>query len=208
MLLRENTDQSQGKAQVISNINACGAIVETIKTTLGPCGMDKMVVTGKDKVTISNDGATIMRILDIVHPAARTLVDIAKSQDAEGRVCVHALTFPPRVVASLCVFVCTFCSFACAHFLICFIVVGDGTTSVVVLAGEFLKQAKQFVQDGVHPQTLIKGYRKACELVRPLLTHFVLVLTCTFCRQRKRLDNLPLASTQRTRSKLHTTAHH
>lgn len=46
--------------------------------------MDKMVVSGKDKVTISNDGATVMKLLDIVHPAAKTLVEIAKSQDAEG----------------------------------------------------------------------------------------------------------------------------
>lgn len=84
ILLKEGTDQSQGKAQQISNINACAAIVDTIKTTLGPFGMDKMVVQGKDKATISNDGATVMKLLDIVHPAAKTLVDISLSQDAEG----------------------------------------------------------------------------------------------------------------------------
>jgi T-complex protein 1 subunit eta len=82
--LREGTDQSQGKSQIISNINACTAIVDTVKTTLGPRGMDKMVVTGKERVTISNDGATVMKLLDIVHPAAKTLVDISLSQDAEG----------------------------------------------------------------------------------------------------------------------------
>jgi len=64
-------------------------------------------------------------LLDIVHPAARTLVDIAKSQDKE---------------------------------------VGDGTTSVMVLAGEFLKEAKTFIEDGVHSRNVIRGYRKACEL--------------------------------------------
>jgi T-complex protein 1 subunit eta len=130
LLLKEGTDQSQGKGQIISNINACSAVVETIKTTLGPFGMDKMVVESKDKVTISNDGATIMKLLDIVHPAAKTLVEIAKSQDVE---------------------------------------VGDGTTSVVVLAGELLKQAKNFVEDGVHSQIIIKGYRKACELAKAKL---------------------------------------
>ncbi len=86
LLLKDGTDQSQGKNQIISNINACCAIVDTIKTTLGPRGMDKLVVEGKDKVTISNDGATVMKLLDIVHPAAKTLVDIAKSQDAEGEI--------------------------------------------------------------------------------------------------------------------------
>jgi len=128
LLLREGTDQSQGKAQVVSNINACQVIVDIVRTTLGPRGMDKLVVEGtqdRSKVTISNDGATIMKLLDIVHPAAKVLVEIAKSQDAE---------------------------------------VGDGTTSVVVFAGELLKEAKSFIEENVHPQTIIKGYRLACEL--------------------------------------------
>lgn len=126
ILLKEGTDTSQGKGHLISNINACSAIVDTIRTTLGPRGMDKLVYEGKT-VTISNDGATIMKLLDVVHPAAQTLVDIAKSQDEE---------------------------------------VGDGTTSVVVLAGEFLKEAKAFVEEGVHPTTIIAGLREACRLAK------------------------------------------
>lgn len=124
--MQEGTDSSQGKPQLISNINACCVIVDTIRTTLGPRGMDKLVF-GDGKATISNDGATIMRLLDIVHPAAKTLVDIAMSQDAE---------------------------------------VGDGTTSVVVLAGEVLKQSKAFVEDGIHPKIIARGLRRACDLVR------------------------------------------
>ncbi|XP_059612883.1 T-complex protein 1 subunit eta [Phlebotomus argentipes] len=124
VLLKEGTDTSQGKPQLISNINACQAVVDAVRTTLGPRGMDKLIVNG-GKATISNDGATIMKLLDIVHPAARTLVDIAKSQDAE---------------------------------------VGDGTTSVVLLAGEFLKQVKPFVEEGVHPRIIIKAVRKALQL--------------------------------------------
>lgn len=58
-------------------------VAEAIRTTLGPRGMDKLIVDKNGKSTISNDGATIVSLLDIVHPAARTLVDIAKSQDAE-----------------------------------------------------------------------------------------------------------------------------
>jgi len=102
VILKEGTDESSGKGQIISNINACAAVVDVIKTTLGPRGMDKLIHDGRS-VTISNDGATLITLLDIVHPAAKTLVDIAKSQDNQ---------------------------------------VGDGTTSVVLTAGELLKQAK------------------------------------------------------------------
>nr|CAD7256991.1 unnamed protein product [Timema shepardi] len=124
ILLKEGTENSQGKPQLISNINACQAVVDAVRTTLGPRGMDKLLVNN-GKATISNDGATIMRLLDIVHPAAKTLVDIAKSQDAE---------------------------------------VGDGTTSVVLFAGEFLKQVKPFIEEGVHPRIIIKAFRKATQL--------------------------------------------
>ena len=78
MLLREGTDESYGRSQIISNINACQSVVEVIRTTLGPRGMDKMITTGS-ATTISNDGATVLKLLDIVHPAAKVLVDIAKS---------------------------------------------------------------------------------------------------------------------------------
>ena len=80
--MREGTDTSQGKAQLISNINACGAVVDAVRSTLGPRGMDKLMYDGT-KVTISNDGATIMKLLDIVHPAARVLAEISMSQDSE-----------------------------------------------------------------------------------------------------------------------------
>ena len=81
-MLKEGTDTSQGRAQLISNINATQAIVDILRTTLGPRGMDKLISGARGEVTISNDGATVIKMLDIVHPAARTLVDIAKSQDA------------------------------------------------------------------------------------------------------------------------------
>ncbi|XP_065071893.1 T-complex protein 1 subunit eta-like [Rhopilema esculentum] len=126
ILLKEGTDTSQGIPQLVSNINACEVVGDALRTTLGPRGMDKMVVDAQGKATISNDGATIIKLMDIVHPAAKTLVDIAKSQDAE---------------------------------------VGDGTTSVVLLAVEFMKQIKQIVEDGVHPQAVIKAYRKATNMV-------------------------------------------
>ncbi|XP_020263219.1 T-complex protein 1 subunit eta-like [Asparagus officinalis] len=86
ILLKEGTDTSQGKAQVVSNINACTAVADTVRTTLGPRGMDKLIHDDKGNTTISNDGATIMKLLDIVHPAAKILVDIAKSQDSEPQI--------------------------------------------------------------------------------------------------------------------------
>jgi T-complex protein 1 subunit eta len=91
LILKDGTEDSQGKPQIISNINACQSVVDVVKTTLGmnkhqliehviigPRGMDKLIHTARD-VTISNDGATIISLLDIIHPAAKTLVDIAKS---------------------------------------------------------------------------------------------------------------------------------
>ena len=86
--------------------------------------MDKLIHDGRS-VTISNDGATLIALLDIVHPAAKTLVDIAQSQDNE---------------------------------------VGDGTTSVVLTAGELLRQSKSLIEEGMHSQIIIKGYRHALQL--------------------------------------------
>ncbi|XP_066536965.1 T-complex protein 1 subunit eta isoform X1 [Hoplias malabaricus] len=125
ILLKEGTDTSQGIPQLVSNINACQVIAEAVRTTLGPRGMDKLIVDNRGKATISNDGATILKLLDVVHPAAKTLVDIARSQDAE---------------------------------------VGDGTTSVTLLAAEFLKQLKTYVEEGLHPQTIIRAFRIATQL--------------------------------------------
>ncbi|KAJ9148686.1 T-complex protein 1, eta subunit [Pleurostoma richardsiae] len=125
IVLKEGTDTSQGKPQIISNINACLAVQATIKSTLGPYGGDLLMVDANGKQTITNDGATVMKLLDIIHPAARILVDIARSQDAE---------------------------------------VGDGTTSVVVLAGEILKEVKEHVEQGVSSQIIVKSLRRACAL--------------------------------------------
>lgn len=94
ILLKEGTDTSQGRGQLLSNISACMTVADVVRTTLGPRGMDKLMVDNKGKVTvawsdlfckvtISNDGATILKLLDVVHPAGKALVDISRSQDAE-----------------------------------------------------------------------------------------------------------------------------
>ena len=82
ILLREGTDTSQGRPQVVSNINACQAVVDAVRTTLGPRGMDKLITNGNTMV-ITNDGATVLKQIEVVHPAAKNLVEIAKSQDSE-----------------------------------------------------------------------------------------------------------------------------
>ena len=130
LVLKKGTENTQGKEQIISNIQACLAIVEVIRTTLGPRGMDKMII-GDGGTTISNDGATIIKLLNIEHPAAKSLADVAKSQDNE---------------------------------------VGDGTTSVMIFAGELLKEAKQFIEDGMSPQVIINGYWTALQAAREKLS--------------------------------------
>ncbi|KAK2195159.1 bifunctional T-complex protein 1 [Babesia duncani] len=147
LLLKEGTDTSQGKAQIISNINACQVIVNCVKTTLGPRGMDKLIHTDND-VTITNDGATVLNLLDIAHPAASILVDIAKSQDDE---------------------------------------VGDGTTSVTVLAGELLSEAKNFIMEGISPQVIIRYYREACNLATTAIDAMSINLTHKSPQEKKTL---------------------
>jgi len=161
VLLKEGTDTSQGKAQLISNINACQAVVDVVRTTLGPRGMDKLIHDDKGGVTISNDGATIMRLLQIVHPAAVTLVQISMSQDAE---------------------------------------VGDGTTSVVLLAGEFLREAKPYIEEGVHPQVIIKAFRQASKLAINRLNELAVHLDTE--SPEKRRDMLEKSAATSLNSKL------
>ena len=83
LILREGTSRSRGKEAQKNNIMAAKIISEAVKTTLGPCGMDKMLVTSFGDVAITNDGATILKEFDVQHPAAKMLVEVAKAQDAE-----------------------------------------------------------------------------------------------------------------------------
>src|SRR4030043_105485 len=83
LLLKEGTGRSSGREAQKNNIMAAKIVAETVKSTLGPCGMDKMLVTSFGDVAITNDGATIMKELDVQHPAAKMLVEVAKAQDNE-----------------------------------------------------------------------------------------------------------------------------
>ncbi|CAG7836124.1 unnamed protein product [Allacma fusca] len=114
-----------------SNIVAAKAIADAIRTSLGPRGMDKMIQDGKGEVTITNDGATILKQMNVIHPAAKMLVELSKAQDIEA---------------------------------------GDGTTSVVVLAGSLLEAAEKLMAKGLHPSAIADGFRaaarKATEILR------------------------------------------
>lgn len=103
---------------------AAATIANIVKSSLGPVGLDKMLVDDIGDVTVTNDGATILRLLEVEHPAAKVLVELAQLQDEE---------------------------------------VGDGTTSVVILAAELLKNADELVKQKIHPTSIISGYRLACK---------------------------------------------
>jgi len=104
------------------NVNSCVAIANILKSSLGPVGLDKMLVDDIGDFIITNDGATIVKKLEVEHPAAKVMVELAQLQDEE---------------------------------------VGDGTTSVVILAAEFLKRANELVKKKIHPTSIIAGYRVA-----------------------------------------------
>jgi thermosome len=122
LILKEGTTRSRGKEAQRNNIMAARVIGEVLKTTLGPRGMDKMLIDSLGDITITNDGAAILKEIDVEHPAAKMMVEIAKTQDD---------------------------------------MVGDGTTSAVVLASELLKRAEELLDQNIHPTLLVSGFRKA-----------------------------------------------
>ena len=101
---------------------AATAVANVVKSSLGPVGLDKMMVDEVGEVTVTNDGATILSMLEVQHPAAKVLVELAHLQDME---------------------------------------VGDGTTSVVIVAAELLKCANALVKNKIHPTSIISGFRLA-----------------------------------------------
>ena len=130
LLLPEGATRLLGRDAQRTNIAVAVAVAGAVKTTLGPKGMDKMMVSDLGDVVITNDGATILEEMNVEHPVAKIMVNIAKTQDKE---------------------------------------VGDGTTSVVILAGELLKGAGELLEQGIHPTTVIRGYKMAAEKAKEIL---------------------------------------
>ncbi|CAI5732219.1 unnamed protein product [Hyaloperonospora brassicae] len=114
--------RTSGKDIREQNVTAAVAIANIVKSSLGPVGLDKMLVDDIGDVTITNDGATILKQLEVEQPAGKVLVELAGLQDQE---------------------------------------VGDGTTSVVIIAAELLKRANELVKNKIHPTSIIAGYRLA-----------------------------------------------
>jgi thermosome len=83
IILREGTESTKGKSAQNNNIAAAKAVAEAVRSTLGPRGMDKMLVDGMGDIVITNDGATILKELDVEHPAAKMIIEVAKTQDEE-----------------------------------------------------------------------------------------------------------------------------
>jgi len=130
VLLKDGASETKGREAQKNNIAASKIIAEIVQSSLGPRGMDKMLVDSLGDVTITNDGATILKEIDVQHPAAKMLVEISKTTDNE---------------------------------------VGDGTTSVVVLAGALLEHAESLINQDVHPTIIVDGYRKAAKKAKQFL---------------------------------------
>ncbi|MEM2248868.1 MAG: TCP-1/cpn60 chaperonin family protein, partial [Candidatus Bathyarchaeia archaeon] len=83
LILKEGSTRSRGREAQHNNIMAARIIAETVRTSLGPRGMDKMLVDSLGDITITNDGKTILDEIEVEHPAAKMMVEIAKAQDKE-----------------------------------------------------------------------------------------------------------------------------
>uniref|UniRef100_A0A914C9B7 T-complex protein 1 subunit gamma n=1 Tax=Acrobeloides nanus TaxID=290746 RepID=A0A914C9B7_9BILA len=124
IVLSQNTKRESGHRVQLMNINAAKTIADVIRTSLGPRAMLKMLMDPMGGIVLTNDGNAILREITVKHPAAKSMIEIARTQDEET---------------------------------------GDGTTSVIVLAGEIMAEAEQFLDQNIHPTIIIQAYRMALE---------------------------------------------
>jgi len=131
-ILEHEAREEKGENARLSNFIGAIAISDLVKTTMGPKGMDKILqsTSREGSVTVTNDGATILKSIFVDNPAAKCLIEIAKAQDDE---------------------------------------IGDGTTSVTVLTGELLREAEKMINQKIHPQTIIEGYRLGAQIAQEAL---------------------------------------
>ncbi|XP_036615516.1 T-complex protein 1 subunit beta [Trichosurus vulpecula] len=131
-IFKAGADEERAETARLSSFIGAIAIGDLVKSTLGPKGMDKILLSsGRDaSLMVTNDGATILKSIGVDNPAAKVLVDMSRVQDDE---------------------------------------VGDGTTSVTVLAAELLREAETLVAKKIHPQTIISGWREATKAAREAL---------------------------------------
>lgn len=119
-----HSKREEGKKVQLECIRAARNIADVVRTCLGPRSMLKMLMNPMGGIVLTNDGNAILREITVEHPAAKSLIEISRTQDEE---------------------------------------VGDGTTSVIVLAGELLSASQEFLEQGLHPTLIISAYRRALE---------------------------------------------
>lgn len=124
LVLNMTTQREHGRKAQLANIAAAQAVADLVSTTLGPRSMLKMLLDPMGGIVMTNDGNAILREVDVSHPAAKSMIELARAQDEE---------------------------------------VGDGTTSVIILAGELMASAKPFFEREVHPTVVVGAYHKALE---------------------------------------------
>jgi len=124
MVMNQKVKREQGRKAQLSNIAAGKAVADIVRTTLGPCSMLKMLLDPMGGIVMTNDGNSILREVDVTHPAAKSMIELSRAQDEE---------------------------------------VGDGTTSVIVIAGEYLALAEPLLERRVHPTVICNGYLKALD---------------------------------------------
>jgi len=124
LVVNANTKRETGKKAQYGNIAAAKAVADIIRTTLGPRSMLKMILDAQGGIVLTNDGNAILREIDVSHPAAKSVIELSRTQDEE---------------------------------------VGDGTTSVIILAGELLAEAEPLLARNLHPTVVCQGYARALE---------------------------------------------
>lgn len=124
LVLNTNVKRETGRKAQLNNIKAAKTVADVIRTCLGPKAMLKMILTQHGTPLLTNDGHSILRELNVAHPAAKSMLQLSKTQDEE---------------------------------------VGDGTTSVVIVAGEVLSLAEPWLTKEMHPRLIIDGYTKALD---------------------------------------------
>lgn len=123
-VLNTNTKRETGRKAQLANINAAQAVADIIRTTLGPRSMLKMILDPMGGIVMTNDGNAILREIDVSHPAAKSMIELSRTQDEE---------------------------------------VGDGTTSVIILAGALMSLAKPFLEEKMHPRIIVGAYINVLE---------------------------------------------
>jgi T-complex protein 1 subunit gamma len=133
IILNPHMERETGRKAQMGNISAAKAVADVIRTCLGPRAMLKMLLDPMGSIVLTNDGNAILREIDVIHPAAKSIIELSRTQDEE---------------------------------------VGDGTTSVIILAGEMLAVAEPFLERNMHPTVIIGAYMRALEDAGRLMESF------------------------------------